>query len=100
MNVTIIYPEPHNIVYTIDGSNDWGIVGKAKALINAEQTKTEVTVKALPIRYGRIGIPEIKVKLVGREEIDGFKEELEGLISGNEQIILVVPKNIINAVPH
>lgn len=100
MHVTIIYPEPYEIVYTIDGGADWGIVGKARARIGAEQKQTEVEVKALPIRYGRITIPEVKVRVVGRrEEGEGRDEELEGWVSGNEQMILVVPKKIVTAVP-
>jgi len=90
MKVTITYSQPDDLMYVIEGGRDWGIVGKTKAKVTEE--RTEVIIKAVPIRYGKIAIPEIRV--ISKEE------ELEGCVSGNEQIILVVPNNIVKAVIH
>lgn len=94
MNVTVIFPGKHRFIYFIDGHDDWGIIGKMRAVINAGQEKAEILVRAIPIKYGRIAVPEIKIQL-GDEDT-----YLEAWVSGNEQMVIVVPKYVVQGMPN
>ena len=97
INATIEFLEKldSDLRYTVDGGSNWAIIGRSKVIIRQPKAgeKVEVVVQGIPVRYGEVQIPDIKIEIVN--ERAGLR--VKG--SGVAQTVTVRPRAIVSAVP-
>ena len=90
MEATIEFPMKKEIIYCIDGGNNWSIVGRVKTKFCGDQLQPiNIRIQGLPLIHGKLQVPQIILYPANKNE------EITYELICDAQSVTVISKKMI-----